>query len=145
MLLIKSFRSSRKGRDEATGSKPIPPCGSVYAARAPKLNPSVPRPGRLQPRRGTLLDVKSLRRDPRLSRHYSRPTMSQEQKRIAAALRHGERRRRGLDTAQTELDQIASLLPSAVDAGLTKAQIHELSGVSRPTIDALLHEHRNES
>jgi hypothetical protein len=65
--------------------------------------------------------------------------MDAEQKRLAEALqRHRTRRQRGLDIAQAELDQLAALIPVALEVGLTKMQIHELSGVSRPTIDALL-------
>jgi hypothetical protein len=65
--------------------------------------------------------------------------MASEKDRIAAELRrHGDRRRRGLETAQAELDAIGALLPEALDAGLSKFDIHRLTGVGRPTIDSLL-------
>jgi hypothetical protein len=56
--------------------------------------------------------------------------------------RHGERRRQSLDAADEALKEIADLLPSALEAGITKTEIQRLTGVSRPTIDALLGERR---
>lgn len=66
-------------------------------------------------------------------------SMANERERLARELRrHGERRRRSLATAEQELKEIAALLPSALEAGIPKAEIQRLTGVSRPTIDALL-------
>lgn len=65
--------------------------------------------------------------------------MADERERLAQELRrHGELRRRSLATAEQELVEIASLLPAAFQAGITKAEIQRLTGVSRPTINALL-------
>jgi hypothetical protein len=51
---------------------------------------------------------------------------------------HGDARRQALETAAAELRAIENLVPAARDAGLTKVEIAELGGVSRPTLDALL-------
>ena len=48
----------------------------------------------------------------------------------------------GRDTADEALKEIADLLPSALEAGITKIEIQRLTGVSRPTIDRLLRERR---
>jgi hypothetical protein len=56
--------------------------------------------------------------------------------------RHGAKRRQSLDAAEQALHDIAELLPSALVAGITKREIQRLTGVSRPTIDALLRERR---
>lgn len=56
--------------------------------------------------------------------------------------RHAAKRRKSLDAAEEALKEIAELLPSALDAGVTKLEIQRLTGVSRPTIDRLLHERR---
>lgn len=77
-----------------------------------------------------------------LSTLYTRPVAEQRQ-RVADNLRtHGDVRRRSLATAERELAEIAALLPAALDAGITKAEIQRLTGVSRPTIDALLDQSR---
>jgi hypothetical protein len=52
--------------------------------------------------------------------------------------RHGAKRRQGLEMADRALQDIAALLPDALDAGITKTEIYRLTSVSRPTIDALL-------
>jgi hypothetical protein len=52
--------------------------------------------------------------------------------------RQGALRRGGLATADRALREIAALLPDALEAGITKVEIQRLTGVSRPTIDALL-------
>jgi hypothetical protein len=52
--------------------------------------------------------------------------------------RHGVRRRQALDVADQALQDIAELLPAALDAGITKTEMQRLTGVSRPTIDSLL-------
>jgi hypothetical protein len=56
--------------------------------------------------------------------------------------RHAAKRRQSLDTAEQALKEIADLLPSALEAGITKIEIQRLTGVSRPTIDRLLRERR---
>jgi CRP-like cAMP-binding protein len=65
--------------------------------------------------------------------------MSDERERLRAQLReHADRRRDGLATAREELDAIAQLLPRALDLGIKKVELAELTGLSRPTINALL-------
>jgi hypothetical protein len=56
--------------------------------------------------------------------------------------RHAAKRRQSLDAAAEALKEIADLLPSALEAGITKIEIQRLTGVSRPTIDRLLRERR---
>jgi CRP-like cAMP-binding protein len=108
---------------------------------APKVTPSVPRPGVFKHRRGTYIDatVKTLR----LSRlavkrlHLARVTAARV--RLTSRLRaHGERRRAAEATSERELGAIAKLLPEAIEVGISKAEIARLTGVSRPTIDAIL-------
>lgn len=52
--------------------------------------------------------------------------------------RHGQLRARALQDAEAETDAIAALLPEAVAVRLTKREIAELTGLSRPTIYELL-------
>jgi hypothetical protein len=54
--------------------------------------------------------------------------------------RRGQRRKEALASADEALREIAELLPAALEAGITKVEIQRLTGVSRPTIDALLQE-----
>jgi DNA invertase Pin-like site-specific DNA recombinase len=54
--------------------------------------------------------------------------------------RLGETRRQALTTAEQALDDIAKLLPAALEAGLTTTEIAKLTGVSRPTIYTLKHQ-----
>jgi hypothetical protein len=56
--------------------------------------------------------------------------------------RQAAKRRQSLDAAEEALKEIADLLPSALQAGITKIEIQRLTGVSRPTIDRLLRERR---
>jgi hypothetical protein len=56
--------------------------------------------------------------------------------------RLGARRRKGLDTADQALADIADILPAALEAGITKTEIQRLTDVSRPTIDGLLRKRR---
>jgi hypothetical protein len=56
--------------------------------------------------------------------------------------RYGARRQQSLDAADQALAAIAGLLPDALEAGITKTEIQRLTGVSRPTIDALLRTRR---
>jgi hypothetical protein len=65
--------------------------------------------------------------------------VTDERKRIARELhRRGTRRQKNLTAADEELAEIAKLLPAAIDAGITKMEIHRLTGIGRPTINALL-------
>jgi hypothetical protein len=69
--------------------------------------------------------------------------MSNERAKLERQLqRHGVRRRQGLDVADQALQDIAELLPAALDAGIPKIAIQRLTGVSRPTIDLLLRDRR---
>jgi hypothetical protein len=69
--------------------------------------------------------------------------MSSQQDRLRARLREeGERRKRGLAAAEQARDAIADLLPAALDAGITKVELSKLTGLTRPTIDALLKRRR---
>lgn len=62
-----------------------------------------------------------------------------ERERLRSQLRqHAERRQEGLAAASQELDAIADLLPRALDLGIKKVELAELTGLSRPTINALL-------
>lgn len=49
---------------------------------------------------------------------------------------HGRRRAEALEQADRELDAIAELLPHAQAAGVNLKQVHEITGVSRPTLYA---------
>ena len=70
--------------------------------------------------------------------------MADERERLAQELRrHGDLRRRSLATAEQELREIALLLPAALRAGITKTEIQQWTGVSRPTINALLRDERD--
>src|SRR5205807_10584916 len=70
---------------------------------------------------------------------YTHHRMSNDRQRLVAKLReHGDRRRAALGTAEEELEAIAELLPAAIEARITKVEVARLSGLSRPTIDALL-------
>ena len=65
--------------------------------------------------------------------------MSDDQRRLRAQLQaHRQSRERGLAMAREELDAISELLPQALDAGIRKVELAELTGLSRPTINALL-------
>jgi hypothetical protein len=65
--------------------------------------------------------------------------MADAQARLRRELeRQGALRRSGLEAADKALRGIAALLPDAIEAGITKVEIQGLTGVSRPTIDALL-------
>ena len=69
--------------------------------------------------------------------------MSDERAKLRRQLqRHAAKRRQSLDAAAEGLKEIADLLPSALEAGITKIEIQRLTGVSRPTIDRLLRERR---
>jgi hypothetical protein len=57
--------------------------------------------------------------------------------------RLGAKRHKGLETADQALDDIADILPAALEAGITKTEIQRLTDVSRPTIDALLRKRRS--
>lgn len=65
--------------------------------------------------------------------------MAHQRERLVTRLReHGDRRRAAEATSKQELKRIAKLIPTAIDAGITKREIARLTGVSRPTIDAIL-------
>jgi hypothetical protein len=65
--------------------------------------------------------------------------MADAQARLRRELeRQGVLRRSGLEAADQALRGIAALVPAAIEAGITKVEIQRLTGVSRPTIDALL-------
>jgi len=65
--------------------------------------------------------------------------MPDDRERLIARLReHGDRRRTAEAASKNELDRIADLIPAAINAGVTKREIARLTGVSRPTIDAIL-------
>jgi hypothetical protein len=69
--------------------------------------------------------------------------VTDERQRIARELqRHAAHRKKNLAAADDELAQIAKLLPAALRVGITKMDVHRLTGISRPTIDALLDEQR---
>jgi hypothetical protein len=69
--------------------------------------------------------------------------MSDKRARLSRQLqRAGASRRKNLEAVDESLAQIAELLPAALEAGFTKTEIERLTGVSRPTIDALLRERR---
>lgn len=69
--------------------------------------------------------------------------MADPRKRLITRLReHGDRRRAADATSKQELKRIAKLIPTALQAGITKRDIARLTGVSRPTIDAILKRHR---
>jgi DNA invertase Pin-like site-specific DNA recombinase len=65
--------------------------------------------------------------------------MADDRERLIAQLReHGARRRAAEATSAEELERIARLIPAAIEAGIPKREIARLTGVSRPTIDAIL-------
>lgn len=65
--------------------------------------------------------------------------MADERERLKAELqKHGERRQAAEATSKAELERIAEVIPQALAAGITKVEIARLTGVSRPTIDAIL-------
>ena len=55
----------------------------------------------------------------------------------------GERRRQALAMADSALNDVVDLVPEALDAGMTKQEIAQLTGVSRMTIDAVLSRRRD--
>jgi hypothetical protein len=64
--------------------------------------------------------------------------MDRRERLVARLREHGAQRRSALSSADQELEAIAGLLPDALDAGITKMEISRLTGVGRPTIDAIL-------
>lgn len=65
--------------------------------------------------------------------------MPHDRERLIAQLReHGDRRRAAEAVSREELERIAELVPAAIKAGIAKREIARLTGVSRPTIDAIL-------
>ena len=50
----------------------------------------------------------------------------------------GKQRARALAQAEEAMQQIRELAPVALDAGMTKREYAALTGISRPTLDALL-------
>jgi transcriptional regulator GlxA family with amidase domain len=50
----------------------------------------------------------------------------------------GERRRQGLAIADSALNDVVDLVEDALDAGMSKADIADLAGISRLTLDAVL-------
>lgn len=65
--------------------------------------------------------------------------MADNREQLVTRLReHGDRRRAAQATSKQELERIAKLIPTALEAGITKRDIARLTGVSRPTIDAIL-------
>lgn len=65
--------------------------------------------------------------------------MASDIERVTAQLRkHGERRAHALQAAETEMEAIAALIPEALAVRLTKSEIAEIAGLSRPTIYELL-------
>jgi hypothetical protein len=65
--------------------------------------------------------------------------MTNERAKVRRELQsYAAKRRQSLDAAEAALNEIADLLPSALEAGITKLEIQRLTGVSRPTIDRLL-------
>jgi hypothetical protein len=70
---------------------------------------------------------------------YTAPRMTDERAKLRRELqRYAAKRRQSLEAAEVALKEIADLLPSALEAGITKLEIQRLTGVSRPTIDRLL-------
>jgi DNA-binding transcriptional regulator LsrR (DeoR family) len=51
---------------------------------------------------------------------------------------HAESRRRALEDASAEMEEIARLIPAAIEAGISKREISRRTGVSRTWIDELL-------
>lgn len=65
--------------------------------------------------------------------------MASDIERVTAQLRkHGERRARALQAAEEEMAAIAELIPEALAVRLTKSEIAEVTGLSRPTVYELL-------
>ena len=50
----------------------------------------------------------------------------------------GERRRQALALADSALNDIVDFVPDALASGMTKADVAELAGISRLTLDAVL-------
>lgn len=53
---------------------------------------------------------------------------------------HGKRRAAARRKAKQESDALRTLIPQALDAGLSKSEIARLAQVTRPTLDAMLRE-----
>jgi hypothetical protein len=65
--------------------------------------------------------------------------VTDEQERLRAQLRaEGERLRAAALASRVAHAAIAALLPSAIEAGLSKREIARLAGVGRPWIDKTL-------
>lgn len=52
--------------------------------------------------------------------------------------RHGRARIRAREKAKAESDAIRTLIPQALDAGLSKSEIARLAQITRPALDTML-------
>ena len=65
--------------------------------------------------------------------------MNSDAERLRAQLQeHGDRRRAARAVDREQLDAIATLLPEALNTGISKREITRLTGVSRTWIEALI-------